>query len=413
MIICKKIKIYPIGDKEEVNRVYQFIRSGQYAQYQALNLGMGLLTSSYLKNNRDIKSLDFIETQKSITNSNPIFKNIEYSKGLDTLSAVIQKIKKDFSTSLKNGLAKGERCITNYKRDNPLITRGRSLVFYSNLENNKDNLENKFLKGDFEVYLSWVNKILFKVDIGRPQKSNELRHTLKNVLKGYYKIAESYIQIDDKKIILNLSIEVKEKQIELDNNTVIGVDLGIAIPAVCALNNKDYIRKSIGSAKDFLKVKTKIQNQLTQSKKIMKFTSGGHGRTKKLKGLERFTKKEKNFTKTYNHMVSKQIIDFAIKNKAKYINIEDLSENSFDDKILRNWSYYQLQTFIEYKAKLNGIEVRKIDPVYTSQTCSKCGNLEEGQRVTQSSFKCKKCGYEINADFNAARNISISTNYTK
>lgn len=29
--ICKTIKLYPVGDKNEVDRVYKFIRDGQYA----------------------------------------------------------------------------------------------------------------------------------------------------------------------------------------------------------------------------------------------------------------------------------------------------------------------------------------------------------------------------------------------
>ena len=52
---------------------------------------------------------------------------------------------------------------------------------------------------------------------------------------------------------------------------------------------------------------------------------------------------------------------------------------------------------------------RKINPCYTSQVCSCCGHWEEGQRVDQSHFKCKSCGTELNADFNASRNIAKST----
>ena len=52
---------------------------------------------------------------------------------------------------------------------------------------------------------------------------------------------------------------------------------------------------------------------------------------------------------------------------------------------------------------MHGIIVRKINPYHTSQICSKCGHGEEGQRISQSKFKCKSCGYESNADFNAAR----------
>lgn len=87
------------------------------------------------------------------------------------------------------------------------------------------------------------------------------------------------------------------------------------------------------------------------------------------------------------------------------------------NKFLKGWSYYQLQSFIIYKANKYGIEVRKIDPHYTSQTCSCCGYVDEKNRPKnekgQSYFKCLKCGHEENADFNAAKNIAKSVNFVK
>ena len=55
-----------------------------------------------------------------------------------------------------------------------------------------------------------------------------------------------------------------------------------------------------------------------QRKKIQKLlsgTPGGHGRKKKLKGLTKLANRERNFVKTYNHYVSKNVVDFAIKNR--------------------------------------------------------------------------------------------------
>ncbi|MFP4006066.1 MAG: zinc ribbon domain-containing protein [Candidatus Hadarchaeia archaeon] len=40
---------------------------------------------------------------------------------------------------------------------------------------------------------------------------------------------------------------------------------------------------------------------------------------------------------------------------------------------------------------------------YTSKKCSRLG--AEGKRVNQGLFKCSLCGYEINVDFNGAKNI--------
>lgn len=417
MTICRKIKLFPVGDKEEINRVYDFIRNGQYTQYQACNLLMGQLMSEYYKYNRDIKNEEFKKRQKEIcTNSNPLFEDIEFATGVDTPSAVTQKVKQDFSTALKNGLAKGERTITNYKRTNPLITRGRNLTFYHEYGDYQEFLDHLY-KSDLAVYIKWVNKIVFKVVFGNPHRSMELRSVIQNIFEENYKVQGSSIEIDGKSIILNLSLSIPKQIRELDENIVVGVDLGIAVPAMCALNNNIYERLAIGSADEFLRQRTKLQAQRRRLQKSLRDTSGGHGRNKKLKALERLEKAEAHFVETYCHMISKRIVDFALKHNAKYINIENLNGYDTSEFILRNWSYYKLQQYITYKAEKYGIVVRKINPCYTSQICSICGNWEYGQRKSQAVFECansecdnhNKYEHGFNADFNAARNIAMST----
>ena len=81
MITVRKLKLVVVNeDKELLKEQYRFIRDSQYAQYQALNLGMGYLMTGYLASNRDIKSEDFKEWQKGLKNSNPIFKDILFYK---------------------------------------------------------------------------------------------------------------------------------------------------------------------------------------------------------------------------------------------------------------------------------------------------------------------------------------------
>jgi putative transposase len=50
--------------------------------------------------------------------------------------------------------------------------------------------------------------------------------------------------------------------------------------------------------------------------------------------------------------------------------------------------------------------VEKINPAYTSQTCSGCGHRVPESRESQSRFRCRACGLQVNADVNAARNIA-------
>ncbi|MGW3819395.1 RNA-guided endonuclease InsQ/TnpB family protein [Streptomyces sp. NPDC005046] len=63
-------------------------------------------------------------------------------------------------------------------------------------------------------------------------------------------------------------------------------------------------------------------------------------------------------------------------------------------------------TLLEYKLTDRGGRPVKVPAPNTSRRCSACG-FTPGSRESQARFVCKAddCGYEANADTNAARNI--------
>jgi len=65
--------------------------------------------------------------------------------------------------------------------------------------------------------------------------------------------------------------------------------------------------------------------------------------------------------------------------------------------------YHRLQTYIEYKANVEGIEVRYVRGK-TSKTCHRCGHV--AQKANRREFKCLKCGLIYNRDLNGAINIA-------
>ena len=72
--------------------------------------------------------------------------------------------------------------------------------------------------------------------------------------------------------------------------------------------------------------------------------------------------------------------------------------------ILSNrWS--TLRDSLAYKTKFAGTRLIEVPAAYTSQTCNQCKHCASENRESQAVFHCTKCGYTVNADVNAAKNI--------
>jgi IS605 OrfB family transposase len=127
--------------------------------------------------------------------------------------------------------------------------------------------------------------------------------------------------------------------------------------------------------------------------------------------LSKVRKREANFRRNENHRISKQIVAKA-KATGSAIALEDLKgirDRVSVKKPQRNrhagWSFLQLRSFVEYKARLAGVPIVMVDPRDTSRTCVECGHCEKANRKSRASFECCHCGHSANADLNAARNI--------
>ena len=68
-----------------------------------------------------------------------------------------------------------------------------------------------------------------------------------------------------------------------------------------------------------------------------------------------------------------------------------------------NWS--RLYGRLKDKMDANGGRLVVVPAAYTSQACHECGHVAKGNRESQAVFRCVECGYEANADVNAAMNI--------
>lgn len=334
--------------------------------------------------------------------------------------AFSQMLTSKIKDCVKKGLLEGKVSLPSYKIDSP-FTIAKACMGFSHDYDNFEELCEHIHDSDLKLYFDYGgNKkpsiARFKINLGKGKNQEELAATLLKLYSGEYEYCGSSIQISKKKIILNLSMKIPKIPTELDENTVVGVNLGVAIPATCALNNDLHKKLYIGTYEEFAHQKVKLQEQRKRLQMSLRNTSGGHGRKKKLQALERLKAREKQYTETVCHKISKQIVDFALKNHAKYINLENLQGYDTNEFILRNWCYYRLQQYTEYKAARYGIIVRKVNPCYNAQICSICGGWDIDQRLSRADFICKdpncishkKYKHPQCAEFNNARNVAMS-----
>jgi putative transposase len=260
--------------------------------------------------------------------------------------------------------------------------------------------------------------------------------------KGH-KLCNITISKDSSGYFVSFGIEFK-KQIESSINeknfnifNSIGIDLNAYNIAVS--NDVNFIKKlNISDVKD----NHLIDNGATNRKslkyaKYIKLLERKQSR-RVLKSLKDKTKLGANHKKTQRKLnkLSKYIsnskndlyhkISTALTNKFDMIVVEDLKTKNISksskgneithgkrvkqksglNRTILNASFYQFLVMLEYKqTMLNDKLFVKINPAYTSQECSKCGNIDKANRPKQDRFECTACGFKINPDIQASQTI--------
>lgn len=182
------------------------------------------------------------------------------------------------------------------------------------------------------------------------------------------------------------------------SDQLVGVDLGINRPAVTS-NNQFLGQKQWKAVEGrYFTLTRALQKRGTKSAK---------------RHLKRVKRRRARFRRDADHVLSKQIVGTA--EPGSTIVMENLKQirtrvkakrRTKTKRRIHSWPFASLKAKVEYKAEERGCTVVAVDPRHTSQACSRCGHTARNNRRSQSVFKCRKCGYQLNADLNAARTIA-------
>jgi len=306
------------------------------------------------------------------------------------------------STIVHGCRAKSVEIIKSYKK----IKKKKHKTKFPELKNNcarYDNVSIKLRKTDNKLYPYFVS-LLYKATVsGKHDNRIELPLIVnsdyqKEIIKQIgeeYKLGSTELVKRNNDFYIHISYSKEINLLVNDESfSPIGIDIGINNLAVSVAQS---------SVRFFSGHRVNWKNEFFREQRTKLQKNFAFKEIKRLKG------KQVRYNNFYINNIAKNIVEQAKQEDKPVIVMEDLTNIRATTVVRKkqrarhnSWMFSKLQKCIEYKANWEEIPVVYLDPRYSSQICSKCGELNKRIRHT---YKCKSCGFEANADYNAGRNL--------
>ena len=218
------------------------------------------------------------------------------------------------------------------------------------------------------------------------------------------------ISFDGLKWFLTVRIEIEAPEPASSAKDGIGIDLGIKDLAICSTS---HVYKNINKTSRVRRLKKKQRRlQRKISRKYEKNKEGGrYQKTRNImkseKQLLRITHKLTDIRTNYIQQATTGII----RREPSFIVMEDLNvkgmmKNKHLAKAVQEQKFAEFYRIMQYKCLWHGIRLITADRFYaSSKTCSICGNIKKGLKLSDRTYHCENCGAVIDRDLNASINL--------
>jgi len=251
------------------------------------------------------------------------------------------------------------------------------------------------------------------------------RHKIKIPTFGWIRLKEyGYLPVGAKAICCYVSVMADRyfvsvhveddgfKKITKLNNVGIGIDLGIKDTAII---NDGHKFKNINKTSKIRALKKRLkreQRKLSRKNKNKKGESAKN-RAKQVLKIQKIYKRIANIRTDY----LRKIVIEIVKSKPSFITIEDLNikgmmKNRHLSKAISEQKLSELKTWLIWKCKQYGIELRQVDRFYpSSKICSQCGSIKSDLKLSDRTYRCSDCGFVCDRDVNAGINLKNAREY--
>ncbi len=234
------------------------------------------------------------------------------------------------------------------------------------------DIENSF---DFWITISSIGK---KIKLWLPSKKH--KHFNQFIEDDWIMKKSIELRKVNGKFFVNVYFE---KEVKYKNEgAVIGIDTG-------------YKKLAVTSAGEYIGIELEKKIE-----KISRKQQGSKAFHRALKERDQYIDRE---IKKIDLDNTKAVVVEGLKDVKKNSKKQRRISTKFMNKLQR-WVYSYFLSRLEQTCEVNGVRIHKVDPVYTSQICSVCGNRDSRSRKGEK-FCCTACGFSADADWNASQNI--------
>jgi putative transposase len=312
---------------------------------------------------KSLSRYDQSNTLKTLKQEHKFLNNV-YSQVLQNVSMRIDLAFRAFFRRIKSG-------------DKPGFPRFRGKVRYDSFTYTQAGF--KLLKS--VVQLSKIGGV--KIKLHRPIKGIVKTCTIRRTPTG--------------KWFVTFVCVIEHKPIEQPAEPSIGLDMGLE--HFTTLSDGNHIENPRFFKKEE-KALAKTQRKLSAQKKATKVRAKARKIVTRVH--ERINWKRHNFA----HQEARKLVNRFNTIAVEDLSINDMQKNNFRsmNKSIGDAAWRMFLNCLSYKAEYAGQKLIQINPAYTSQTCSVCGNRQK-LKLSDRMYHCPCCDLEINRDINAAINI--------
>lgn len=205
------------------------------------------------------------------------------------------------------------------------------------------------------------------------------------------RIADKYFAV------VNIEVADEDPMVS-ENKVTVGIDFGIKDMMI--LSN-GTIYKNPKALKSNLKQLKRLQRSLSRKMK------GGSNRHKAQMKVAKKHYKISCIRKNAIHQATAEIVKRFDKIVIEDLNVKGMVKNHCLAQSVSDVSFGEIRRQLEYKCKWYGTELIVADRFFpSSKTCSNCGSKKDKLKLSERKYKCENCGFEIDRDLNAAKNLA-------